>query len=398
MQEVYSRAEKVFIWLGHETPALRRSLYCIDLAADFGYLPVHLEQRTGPTIWNKLKLVLQVTPPYTTYKWITNTQRYSRLQQYYSHHDLDQLLNQEWFLRVWTFQEAILARDCVIVCGSTIMDWERFVRGFGCLDQILGAPGFLSAEGKVILHYGTLTDDNINTPEDARQSNLRLPHTFMPFHRVLNLWMRIDRSNSRRKILNQVEILTTIYGHQKPLVAICNIFLPTVPGFVIFSMLAPLACLFGGVICLYQWELPILICLPLVIISVVSATLGWIICVVMDPMETSNMHKASARPKLLPIGLTGESKSKRENPTADILLEGIVHTMRQRRATDPKDKSYAMYSVLENAIPNLHRPDYEKSRGQIYHELLLDLLEWSPVAMILLLDAGVSPRRVEDMR
>lgn len=47
-----------------------------------------------------------------------------------------------------------------------------------------------------------------------------------------------------------------------------------------------------------------------------------------------------------------------------------------------------MYGILESLGVRLSKLDYHKSRRQIYHELLVDLLRWRPAAIALLLDAG----------
>jgi hypothetical protein len=40
--------------------------------------------------------------------------------------DIEELLNCVWITRMWTFQEAALARSPVVVCGGSCLDWERF--------------------------------------------------------------------------------------------------------------------------------------------------------------------------------------------------------------------------------------------------------------------------------
>jgi hypothetical protein len=77
--------------------------------------------------------------------------------------------------------------------------------------------------------------------------------------------------------------------------------------------------------------------------------------------------------------------------TKDILVEGIINTLRQRKATRPHDKAYAMYGVLQTMGLQLAKLDYSKSIAQTYHELMVDLLCWSPPALLLLLDAGNGP-------
>ncbi|KAI1091946.1 hypothetical protein F5B19DRAFT_240165 [Rostrohypoxylon terebratum] len=74
-----------------------------------------------------------------------------------------------------------------------------------------------------------------------------------------------------------------------------------------------------------------------------------------------------------------------ENP----YLAGVLRTIRTREATDDKDRSYATYGVLQRlGVKNLSQPEYSKPLGQVYQELIRDLLQWNSVAISLLLDAG----------
>jgi hypothetical protein len=43
-----------------------------------------------------------------------------------SYRDIDALLDCSWITRIWTFQEAVLARNPVVVCGHSHIDWEHF--------------------------------------------------------------------------------------------------------------------------------------------------------------------------------------------------------------------------------------------------------------------------------
>ena len=41
---------------------------------------------------------------------------------------LTKLCSRPWFHRLWTYQEAVLARKCVVMCGSQTMDWTDLLR------------------------------------------------------------------------------------------------------------------------------------------------------------------------------------------------------------------------------------------------------------------------------
>jgi len=75
----------------------------------------------------------------------------------------------------------------------------------------------------------------------------------------------------------------------------------------------------------------------------------------------------------------------------DMSQEGIIRALRDRLATDPKDKSYSMYGVLQCLMPtDPSPPSYDKPRGVIYQELLMDLIAWNPRFIRLLSGAGIN--------
>lgn len=76
--------------------------------------------------------------------------------------------------------------------------------------------------------------------------------------------------------------------------------------------------------------------------------------------------------------------------TMAAITDGVIHTLRERQSTNPKDKSYALHGVLQNLGFEVSDVDYQKSKGKVFHELLLDLLYWDSSAAVPLQDAGRS--------
>ncbi|KAG4437823.1 hypothetical protein IFR05_006710 [Cadophora sp. M221] len=76
--------------------------------------------------------------------------------------------------------------------------------------------------------------------------------------------------------------------------------------------------------------------------------------------------------------------------TMAAITDGVIHTLRGRQSTNPKDKSYALHVVLRNFSFEVSDSDYQESRGKVFHELLLDLLHRDPWAPVLLQDTGRS--------
>lgn len=66
---------------------------------------------------------------------------------------------------------------------------------------------------------------------------------------------------------------------------------------------------------------------------------------------------------------------------------GILQALRKRGAAEPKDRSYALTGVLQLIdAPLSSRPDYQKSKGQVYRDLFTYLVRCGPSNVSLLLD------------
>lgn len=93
MMEIYTKAEMIYIWLGHETPVLRRAMDCFALAGTIGFFPfVWTRGRYGR--WQKLKFIVSVLPPFCFFKAYINGFRYSLLHNYRDYDDYEEFLNQ----------------------------------------------------------------------------------------------------------------------------------------------------------------------------------------------------------------------------------------------------------------------------------------------------------------
>ena len=80
-------------------------------------------------------------------------------------------------------------------------------------------------------------------------------------------------------------------------------------------------------------------------------------------------------------------------PPGVVFKEAVVHALRERKAGNPRDKSYAMYGILERAGVNLTAVNYAKSPSEVYTDLFADLLSWDDDMLCLILDAGLSVKR-----
>ncbi|KAI0876050.1 heterokaryon incompatibility protein-domain-containing protein [Hypoxylon argillaceum] len=117
MGEIYREARTVLIWLGvgdKSTPrafgrirAIGMAAYCLE------------KSRLDKTI---VKLMLSLP---TYYIYGDRSRGPSTVNAFEEHRqDVRIILNNPWFLRVWTFQEAAFARRCLVLCGKMRLDWH----------------------------------------------------------------------------------------------------------------------------------------------------------------------------------------------------------------------------------------------------------------------------------
>ncbi|KAK8093614.1 hypothetical protein PG997_000299 [Apiospora hydei] len=69
-------------------------------------------------------------------------------------------------------------------------------------------------------------------------------------------------------------------------------------------------------------------------------------------------------------------------------IVGLVQALRERQATVPADKAFALRGVLDRLKFSTSTHGYTKSYGQVYHNFFLDLLRYDTRLVNLLVDVG----------
>lgn len=376
MGDVYSRAKKVYIWLGQETPGRRRALECVDFAATFMYLP--LDRDAAGAACQRVKFQLRVIPPVATFKLLRNWWKRKELQHSYRHADLEELLGMDWFSRIWTFQEVVLATDAIILCGTATLNWSVFARGFRCLQFLLAdKDNFWDIEDwRPVRHTLMLRERSIRIKgqEEDSEGMASRPRGFLALQRVLFLWMRVDREGLGR---NDGPVYGTcgdssILWHQRPYIDMSNRHLQKVglvcTHVVAFTLLcsATLAGVYHNNFTTRESTLYIAAC----------DSLGGLALLVFFLYTTL----------FNPEGFSSDLNTKRsEQQVSDHLMSAVVETLSYRHAREPKDMSYALYGVLRGFGVDLAAIDYSKPQARIYHELCMDMLKFRSSAISLLL-------------
>ncbi|PVH81056.1 HET-domain-containing protein, partial [Cadophora sp. DSE1049] len=119
MADIYSRAQRVLVWLGKESDDSSLAVECVrtlssKIEIDRGTMKVL--PRTDESHWLDWKTKLPFDVEQTT--------------------ALTRLCNRDWFKRLWIWQEVRCARDVEVMCGTDSVSWQEIqVLGYFCLHK-----------------------------------------------------------------------------------------------------------------------------------------------------------------------------------------------------------------------------------------------------------------------
>ncbi|KAM7208297.1 Heterokaryon incompatibility protein (HET) domain containing protein [Naviculisporaceae sp. PSN 640] len=115
MNQIYSRAQRVLIWMG---PARDRSDWV------FAHINrVYHDELAARDEHENHPQAVQ-SEPYTAPAILAQPETFA----------FAQLLNREWYTRVWIIQELCVAKDALVICGDSSTPWEAIRLAFRTLD------------------------------------------------------------------------------------------------------------------------------------------------------------------------------------------------------------------------------------------------------------------------
>lgn len=130
--DIFQKAHRVTIWLGlgdSLTPSLFRYLRSIGRLVQVQDIATVIESALDPlvdTVVNSMtgtSVILQVLQPIRLVSYPGASMKGETTEMIESY---ARILNNPWFLRVWTVQECLVARKAMMMCGRSTMDWEAF--------------------------------------------------------------------------------------------------------------------------------------------------------------------------------------------------------------------------------------------------------------------------------
>jgi hypothetical protein len=272
---------------------------------------------------------------------------------------INSLLNRPWIQRAWTWQELVLARKAVIICGSKALAWDRFLLAISVVElccQHLEKPSFGrdptldSMMGRLVVSSSAYQKANKHFLENQNLPNLG---NLKSWCFLAECWLRFGRTST----INEEEApkrLTFLDYHFK-------IYSNDTNMGIWFGLFFGAAVIAGTIILKGYFS-------PAPLLGVITL-IGFII-------HTINYIRIGLR-------LREDTKDYCELPMAF----AIIPVLRTRKATDPRDICYGFYGVLQaEGLSNLPSPNYQKDPRTVFGEFFLYLIQWERKALVLLLD------------
>ncbi|KAI0875533.1 hypothetical protein GGS24DRAFT_499752 [Hypoxylon argillaceum] len=300
----------------------------------------------------------------------------SRLNWTFNPEWLEDISNRDWFQRSWTFQELMLATDIVLMCGSTSLSWDRFVRGFVVcqerFDVTTPAQKFLEDLIRVWLEVERQDHWNGN---NRRKTNLG--------------------SMSARAYQQHAKAMITHHSFLIPIFMVQTLIATFIANFItIFILILVVGLIPAGL--RKTWKRFAYIG------AIISLVLGLVVAFLetffefyhfsLPPTGFSGTNIVfNGGPRSLHLGIQLGDAADTRRSRGDIVLNGVVQAIRERKSTDPRDRSYALYGVLRNLGIGLTSPDYTRTTSEVYQQLWADLLRWQPKLLNLMLDVNGNP-------
>ncbi|KAI6089204.1 heterokaryon incompatibility protein-domain-containing protein [Hypoxylon rubiginosum] len=413
MGQIYSLATTVVIWLGNGDLASDAAMACFESRTKWLLrAPDSLDDksflRRNADKWMRHHVLSLIYDK----KWAFPGQGYllrpiltrlfldtSRLDRSYYADYLENILQRDWRMRAWTFQEIILARNPMLLCGDQILDWPSFIILLSCIQK------------RASKHPG----------------DTRPPPSLAAWRSLIGLWAIVDWYNRRygpekeiaiwdsvtfNQKLSLMSKSTTGYFRQrsfkglvdvlrfvlKLVITVLRVILIVV--LVVGVALSPLGIAAALFYCANLSSVPKGGQAALVIVGILFVC-AWIGMVKtsfwgMFGFPTFGLDTVTgaigegiedvAKGMQLDIG---EVMLADAGPPPNAFKQGIAHSLRERQATNPRDKAYALYGILQRAGAKLTAVDYGKPPSEVYRSFFTDLISWDPAMVCLILDAGL---------
>ncbi|KAF2660000.1 hypothetical protein K491DRAFT_649926 [Lophiostoma macrostomum CBS 122681] len=153
MDDIYSRAGTTYIWIGEGSESTER---VVKLLSNTGFLEYFLDAngQIKPRVWaaylsyvmaqwglKRSTLPILERGCYIPRFSIANLLQPFRKEPLCTVHELHEFFQCSWITRIWTFQEVLMPNNPIVVCGLSQIAWSRLELSIAFLASIR-TPGF----------------------------------------------------------------------------------------------------------------------------------------------------------------------------------------------------------------------------------------------------------------
>ncbi|KAK8201634.1 heterokaryon incompatibility protein-domain-containing protein [Phyllosticta capitalensis] len=375
MGEIYSWAHCTYVWLGEGSEKsdramsrlVEKSTYSLVDAVMWSAGSKRAKLRLAWGIAIRIVLSALLWPYVAIFAFSRDVYRNLRIwwlwksfrnfPQIYDSEDENDLFSQDWFQRVWTFQEFVLPTNLIFVYGNRAISGSRLMGGI--------EESFAQNVDK--FRYLTSVWMNVNRP--TRWNNNKPTRKELPEGKNARVYQEkiFDQVLGKKVVRAPLSILyVVIFGISLSALVTSLFYAVLSPGKSYLNKdISPGQMGFTGV---------------LTLLSVIVSLLPFVVTVFR--LGLSGSKYKIARHIHLGVALPND---KRDPET--IYLSAIVEAIRKRASTQAKDRSFAVHGILGRLGVQLQDSADKTVLGDIYQDLLTDLIRWKAKMVNLIIDA-----------
>ncbi|KAK4186420.1 heterokaryon incompatibility protein-domain-containing protein [Podospora australis] len=386
MEEIYSCAESVYVWLGEGNERSDRAMkYLREMARWVDRPPLALfaavssERRAQEAVkfrkraWKDMIFRIQTCLSSQPLSFDSADPEF-----------LDEVLDREWTHRSWTFQELILSRDPVFLCGHATVSWEdlsavlRHIQVKSSWREDIVLP----VSNRVHTHWQSMVDLWMGVP----RAYVSHPKDWVPkleppcFQDHIDSFELVGAAylpRGFRRIGNALIVIHLIvflgsWGYTSYVVVLAfkedmdrnpERYEGTKKGFVWYLFF-------------WLWAAATLLAY-MTIPGILDKFFPW-----------AFRGRYRVHHKQHDVNLRGLlSHTAKTNSMPPRILHSIQLALDERTSLSAHDKSFSLYGILKACGASLSTPDYARSVEETHHRLFTDLLCWRPEALSMLVDA-----------
>ena len=373
MEEIYTWAEVVYVWLGPGSDVTENAIECISRASIFRVFPAGVPWQNGGkgkgvVTMRREKFSFVARMLLLFHRQCSPMPDFKRFRQSFDVNSVLELLDQEWLRRIWTYQEIVLSSNPVILCGDRQISWIRLQEGLDYMGNFKIPPPTT---------YSKRTDL-------AKRDRLASSQAFVTWQELFRIWTSISRPSRWNGREFRTQPLKDGLSDPK-----CS-----VDDYLRFFN--PRRIWLYTKLVITVFYIAVLVATVVLFFLFLIFKQGLISAVILDTVTISAFIYSASIVNfmvwyrgLLPFTKDADIWAMNTTDSSErVYLVGLIQAIRDRQSSVLKDRVFALHGVLQRLGFEAPTPDYGKSVGQVYWDFFASLIAWEPSLINLLIDTG----------